>query len=166
MNMRRFLSLIILIVLAALWLTKTDQPERLISGFSLTTDLQCQVKSVTDGDTLRCRDGTRIRLHAISTREKDNSCSPGHPCASVSAETSARALKTLVDGQTLACQTTGNSYNRVTAICWTPDQTEVNCHMVEKGYAALWDRYNDQQAICQNRARSWLSSVLSTGLRP
>lgn len=41
-------------------------------------DLTCVVASITDGDTLRCRDGTRIRLHAVAARERDGSCSPGH----------------------------------------------------------------------------------------
>src|SRR6218665_3344887 len=41
---------------------------------------QCQVSNITDGDTLRCADGTRVRLHAVAAREKDETCSPGHPC--------------------------------------------------------------------------------------
>lgn len=109
---------------------------------------QCAVSSVTDGDTLRCQDGTRIRLHAISAKERNNTCSEGHPCPTASADESTRALSNIVSGKTLTCKNTGQSYNRVTAICWTPQGTEVNCRMVQTGKAALWERFNRQNPIC------------------
>jgi len=112
-------------------------------------DFSCRVQKVNDGDTLRCADGTRVRLHAISARETDETCSPGHPCPDATAAASTAALRRLVQGRTLECQTTGQSYERVTAICWTPDQTEVNCAMVSGGNAALWPRFHQEFPICQ-----------------
>lgn len=112
-------------------------------------DFSCRVQKVNDGDTLRCADGTRVRLHAVSARETDETCSQGHPCPTATAAASTAALQRLVQGRTLQCQTTGQSYERVTAICWTPDQTEVNCAMVSSGNAALWPRFHREIPICQ-----------------
>lgn len=113
---------------------------------------ECEVASVHDGDTLRCRDGTRIRLHAISARERDETCSPGHPCPAATAEAATVELGRLVLGRTLACQSTGRSYNRITAICWTDEGTEVNCAMVRSGTALVWERFNRQEPICISRS--------------
>ena len=115
----------------------------------MTADFSCRVEYVNDGDTLRCTDGTRVRLHAVSARETNETCSQGHPCPTATAAASTAALRKLVQGKTLDCQTTGQSYNRVTAICWTPNRTEVNCAMIESGNAALWPRFHRETPICR-----------------
>lgn len=114
-----------------------------------TYDFSCDVAYVNDGDTLRCEDGTRVRLHAIAARESDGSCSPGHPCPSASAATSKAALERLV-GRRINCIQTGTSYRRVTAICRNASGVEINCAMVERGAALVWDRFNRQRAICRS----------------
>ena len=112
-------------------------------------DFACDVAYVNDGDTLRCRDGTRVRLHAIAARETNNSCSPGHPCPTASAATSTAALTRLA-GNRITCLRTGQSYERVTAICHNTSGVEINCAMVESGAAVIWDRFNRQRPICQS----------------
>lgn len=111
-------------------------------------DFACDVAYVNDGDTLRCRDGTRVRLHAIAARETDGSCSPGHPCPAASAAMSRAALTGLA-GHRITCIQTGTSFDRVTAICHNGTGVEINCAMVERGAALIWDRFNRQRAICQ-----------------
>lgn len=113
--------------------------------------LVCEVAYVNDGDTLRCADGTRIRLHAVAARESDETCSPGHPCPSASAASATRELRKLADGQRLQCEPTGNSYNRVTAICWNEAVVEINCAMVRSGTALVWDRFYREAPICRRR---------------
>lgn len=112
-------------------------------------DFACDVAYVNDGDTLRCRDSTRVRLHAIAARETDNSCSPGHPCPTASAATSTAALTRLA-GDRITCLRTGQSYERVTAICRNTSGVEINCAMVESGAAVLWERFNRQRPICRS----------------
>ena len=112
-------------------------------------DFACDVAYVNDGDTLRCRDGTRVRLHAIAARETDDSCSPGHPCPTASAATSNAALTRLA-GNRITCLRTGQSYERVTAICHNISGVEINCAMVESGAAVLWEKFNRQRPICQS----------------
>ena len=108
----------------------------------------CDVSSITDGDTLRCADGTRIRLHAVAARESDETCKSGHPCPSASAASATAMLSQLASGQTLQCEQTGTSYNRVTAICWNQQNTEINCAMVNSGTTVVWPRFNAQRPIC------------------
>lgn len=109
----------------------------------------CRVASVTDGDTLRCADGTRIRLHAVAAREMDETCSTGHPCPSGSGAAAKAELERLAGGKSLSCSRTGRSYDRVTAICWTPENQEINCAMVRSGKAVVWDRFNREEPICR-----------------
>lgn len=126
----------------------TRQPA--IQQPTVTADtFTCEVASITDGDTLRCRDGTRIRLHAISARETDETCSPGQPCPGATAIEATAELTRLAAGRQLNCERVGRSYNRVTAICSDEAGLEINCAMVRSGTALLWDRFNAQRAICR-----------------
>ena len=111
-------------------------------------DFSCQVSSITDGDTLRCADGTRVRLHAVAAREKDETCRRGHPCPSASGAEATAKLTELAKGQMLRCDRTGTSYERVVAICRNEADIEINCAMVESGTALVWRRYNAEHAIC------------------
>lgn len=70
-----------------------DQPTAGGAGFS------CQASSITDEDTLRCADGTRVRLHAVEARESDGRCLPGHPCSQASAQAATDRLAQLAGGQ-------------------------------------------------------------------
>lgn len=112
-------------------------------------NLICPVAYINDGDTLRCRDGTRIRLHAVAARESDETCSTGHPCPAASAESATAELRRLASGRTITCEPTGQSHDRVTAICWTPSGQEINCAMIRSGTTVIWDRFNRQAALCR-----------------
>lgn len=109
----------------------------------------CRVTNVHDGDTLRCQDGTRVRLHAVAARELDESCRSGHPCPAATGAAAQRALSDLALGQVLNCEQTGTSYERVTAICRNEKGIEINCEMVNNGLALIWPKFNDQRAICE-----------------
>lgn len=139
----------------------------LLSGFSGTSTragasgggdhapsnrFSCQVAYVHDGDTLRCEDGTRIRLHAVAAREADETCTRGHPCPAATAAASKAALERLVGGLRIDCRRVGRSYNRITAICWTPEGVEVNCAMIRSGTTVVWERFNRERPICSGRA--------------
>ena len=112
--------------------------------------LRCDVAYINDGDTLRCQDGTRIRLHAVAARESDGSCSPGHPCPDASAEAATSELQRLAAGKTITCEPTGKSYDRVTAICWTPSGEEINCALIQSGVALIWERFHREQPLCRS----------------
>lgn len=128
------------------------QPASLTASAPASTEptFSCRVANVHDGDTLRCSDGTRIRLHAVAAREIDETCSEGHPCPTASAASARLELVKLVERRTLDCRRTGESYNRVTAICDNDEGVEINCAMVRSGTTLVWDRFNRQHPICRN----------------
>lgn len=106
-----------------------------------STSFSCRVASIHDGDTFRCADGTRIRVAGIDARELDGSCAPGHPCASAPPEAATAALRRLVNGQVLRCQSNGMSYRRVAAWCRRTDGVDVSCAMLRSGTVARWDKF-------------------------
>ena len=110
----------------------------------------CDVAYVNDGDTLRCKDGRRVRLHAVAAREADETCSPGHPCPAATAASATAELRRLAASQTISCEPVGQSYDRVTAICWTPAQVEINCAMVRSGTTLVWEKFDRQRALCRS----------------
>lgn len=110
---------------------------------------QCAVSGITDGDTLRCADGSRIRLHAVAARESDETCSVGHPCPTASAAAATAKLTELASGQTLRCSAIGKSYERITAICRNQSNIEINCAMIQSGTAVIWPKFNEQKPICR-----------------
>jgi endonuclease YncB( thermonuclease family) len=101
----------------------------------------CSVVSIHDGDTLRCSDGTRVRLAGINAREVDGTCGP-RPCPAASADAATAELNRLAYGQELTCQANGSSYGRTAAFCRV-DRTgeDLSCAMVASGTAAIWPRY-------------------------
>jgi endonuclease YncB( thermonuclease family) len=102
--------------------------------------LLCVVAYVNDGDTLRCQDGTRIRLSGIDAPELAGHCRPGRACAPGDPMASKQALERLAIGKTLRCTPDGTSYNRVTAWCMA-GRVDLSCAQVAGGYALRWDRY-------------------------
>lgn len=149
----KFIATVIVVAVAAfagtlLWPRSATLTAASVEAETGAYDFACDVAYVNDGDTLRCEDGTRVRLHAIAARETDGSCSPGHPCPSASAAESTSALTRLA-GSRITCMRTGQSYQRVTAICHNSSGVEINCAMVESGAALIWDRFNRQQPICR-----------------
>lgn len=140
---------------AALWWpwslpTAAPQAQTLPVATSTASEtlFSCRVTNVHDGDTFRCADGTRVRLHAVAAREIDETCSEGHPCPTASAAAARLELVKLAENRTLNCRRTGRSYNRVTAICDNDEGVEINCAMVRSGTTLIWDRFHRQQPIC------------------
>ncbi|HZF93922.1 MAG TPA: thermonuclease family protein [Allosphingosinicella sp.] len=107
----------------------------------------CTVTAVSDGDTFRCReteaDGRpiRVRLSGVAARERDGSCSPGHPCPEASAEAATRELAALADGRRLDCRQVGDTYGRRAAFCSREDGVDLSCAMVESGTTVVWQRH-------------------------
>lgn len=107
----------------------------------------CTVASVTDGDTFRCRESgadgrqIRVRLSGIAARERDGSCTPGHPCPDGSAEAATAELTRLTDAGPLICRQIGDTYGRRAAFCRTAAGMDLSCAMVASGTAARWERY-------------------------
>lgn len=105
----------------------------------------CLVASVTDGDTLRCSDGTRVRIAGIDAPElaghcaRNRQCTPGDPIAA------RNSLVALSQNKILRCNSVGTSYNRVLAHCTVSGQS-IGCAQVRRGQAVL--RYSEKARVC------------------
>jgi micrococcal nuclease len=98
---------------------------------ALAAAFLCLHPGAVDGDTLRCGDGTRVRIWGIQAPERHHPEGPA----------STRALSRLIAGKVLTCQPRGKSYDRVVALC-TVDGRDVAAEMVRQGQAADWPRYS------------------------
>jgi len=118
---------------------------------------RCTPTHVWDGDgPIWCEEGPRVRLSGIAAREMDGRCYEGHPCPVASAEAARDALVALlgtakgvgqyghilVVGPTLQCRSDGSAGgNRTAAWCVSADNVDINCAMVNGGWALRWDLY-------------------------
>lgn len=109
------------------------------------TTFRCSVASLTDGDTLRCKDGTRVRIAGIDASEI-SPCSQGRQCAPGDAAASKRALAAMAPGRTLTCRRVGTSYKRAVAFC-SAEGMDLSCAQVRAGHAI--QRYSSKDQVCR-----------------
>jgi endonuclease YncB( thermonuclease family) len=108
----------------------------------------CVVQYVTDGDTFRCSNGTRIRLSSIDTPEMPGSCRQGRVCAPGNPYAAKAALERLIGGRTVQCQPVGMSYGRVAAWC-SVGGMDLSCAMVRGGYAIRLPKLDRERRLCR-----------------
>lgn len=108
----------------------------------------CASPSITDGDTVRCQDGTRVRLAAIDAPEITQ-CRKGRTCAPGNGETSKRVLAQLIGGRSLSCRQTGTSYNRVVAWCRAQGGEDLSCAMWRGGHAIRLEQFDRERRLCR-----------------
>lgn len=101
---------------------------------------------VHDGDTIRCADGTRIRIAGIQAPDFEDTepCRAGradYVCSNAQANRSQAIVQRLVWQQTLSCLPVGRSYARVVARCRLPDGRDLSCAAIAAGAATRWERY-------------------------
>jgi endonuclease YncB( thermonuclease family) len=104
----------------------------------------CHVVAVHDGDTMRCADGTRVRLQGIDANELDGTCHT--VCARQTALQARATLTRLALGRTAHCASTGRSYRRVVAWCSVEagdgSPRDLSCELVARQAAIVWRAYD------------------------
>jgi endonuclease YncB( thermonuclease family) len=116
------------------------------SAASGTFTFTCTVASITDGDTFRCAETEasgkqiRVRLSGVAAREKDGTCSTGHPCPDATAEAATATLRRLALGRELTCRQVGTTYDRRAAFCRV-GRVDLSCAMVASGTVAKWPKH-------------------------
>ena len=69
----------------------------------------------------------------------------------------ARELRAHIRGQTLRCESKGSDqFQRVLAVCFLPDGSDLNAWMVAQGWALTWGharRYQAEQEAAQHAKR-------------
>lgn len=101
---------------------------------------------VHDADTIRCADGTRIRVAGIdapdfTTAEPCRQHRPGYVCDDRKAAAAQRIAERMVLGKTLTCEPVGTSSRRVVARCQLPDGRDLSCELLSAGAADVWPSY-------------------------
>jgi endonuclease YncB( thermonuclease family) len=104
----------------------------------------CSVASITDGDTLRCADGTRIRIAGIDAPEV-GACATARQCVAGEGNASKRSLASLASGRTLIGRAVGTSYKCVVAFC-SANGVDLSCAQVRARQAEL--RYSKKSRVC------------------
>lgn len=100
----------------------------------------CLAVSVHDGDTLRCQDGTRIRIAGIEANEIRGGCHLP-VCPAMPAPEARAWLERLTMGRTLKCRRVGVSYRRTVAEC-SVDGRDIRCAAISAGAVVDWPRYS------------------------
>ncbi len=115
-----------------------------------TRNFSCSTPRVSDGDTFRCGDGTRVRLAAIDAPEMPGSCRPGRSCVRGDALASRAALLRLVAGRAVRCEPVSQSYGRIVAWC-SAGGADLSCAMVRGGHAIRYARHDRARRLCSSR---------------
>ena len=93
-----------------------------------------------DGDTIELA-GERVRLHGIDAPESAQTCLDASEVAYPCGERATRALRALIDGQSVSCrQTDTDRYGRVVAVCHR-GEVDLNAAMVREGWAVAFVEY-------------------------
>lgn len=146
----------------------------LIKIVTAGTMFTCTPVAVYDGDgPIWCREGPRVRLAGIATREMDGRCRPGQPCPKAGAVAARDALVRLVGVATgqrdtghvlvrakpLNCVSAGDGKgSRTAAWCRTREGIDLSCAMVRSGMALRWRRY-DGGRVCHENRREKMSAL-------
>jgi micrococcal nuclease len=120
--------------------------------------IPCVVERVVDGDTVRCRDGTRVRLIGIDSPEREQG-----PDWQRSRDALARLIPR---GRSVRLEldlTATDRYGRTLAYIWI-DRTLVNEAMVQGGWAVAYPvrpnlRYARRFSAAERTARSARSGL-------
>ena len=119
---------------------------------------------IIDGDTIDVW-GQRIRLQAIDAPERDQTCRDAQGRKWTCGLAAARELRRRIDGQELTCEPSGlDRYQRVLAICFLRDGSDLNAWMVRQGWALAFrssTRYRAEQNEAESLGRGiWAGSFV------
>ena len=102
--------------------------------------LLCLVAAVTDGDTLRCQTGERVRIAGIEANELRGGCHIAR-CPAMPGPEARRVVERLTLRRTLSCEPVGRSYSRIVARCSFADGRDLRCAIVRAGAAVDWPAF-------------------------
>ncbi|MXO75758.1 thermonuclease family protein [Altererythrobacter aerius] len=115
---------------------------------------------VVDGDTLRIGD-TKVRLFGIDAPEISQQCTR-QGASWACGEASARQLRSLVEGQQVACLVRGlDNYGRSVAVC-SARAMELNRTMVAAGWAVAFRNYSSDYVADEVRAKAGRAGIWSS----
>ncbi|EED35360.1 nuclease [Luminiphilus syltensis NOR5-1B] len=140
----RWFSIAVAVVVTG-YLLYVDQPSP-IEGQLPGDAIPVSIQRISDGDSFKLRDGTRVRLLGIDAPELDQAYG----------RQSRKDLIKFTDTVVYLKQKDIDSYGRVVGVLWTAEGVNVNQAMVCSGSAWWYERYaanNTALRGCQRSAR-------------
>ena len=114
----------------------------------------CTATRVWDGDgPIWCKEGPRVRLADLATRELDDSCRPGHPCPDARGVDARDHLVVILGGSrgtspqghilldpvALECRSRGSGKGRRTDASCALNGRDLTETQIRDGFGARWD---------------------------
>ena len=112
-----------------------------------TIILICAAALATDGDSLRCADGTRIRLVGVEANELRGGCHVP-ACPTMPGRVAKARMQALLGGQNVTYVVNGRSWSRLTASVTLPDGRDLACETLRIGMTVVWQRYWPSGKVC------------------
>jgi endonuclease YncB( thermonuclease family) len=120
---------------------------------------------VADGDTVEIS-GARIRLVGIDAPELDQTCADDKGQTWSCGRAASRELRAYVRGRELKCQPKGyDQHERVLAICFLPDGSDLSAWIVRQGWALASGRGDIYQSE-QEQAKAAKRGIWAGTFRP
>lgn len=104
--------------------------------------LICVVAAVPDADTIRCADGSKIRLAGVSALERNGSCNSAPDCPVMPHKLAQPIASLLTLGRTISFRVVGTSYKRLVG-----DNRDVRCQLIASGAVVEWRKYSRQYRL-------------------
>ncbi len=98
--------------------------------------LICVVASVTDADTIRCQNGTKVRIAGVSALERNGSCNSRPTCPVMPHKLAQPIASMLMLGRTISFRVVGTSYGRAVG-----ENQALRCQLIASGAVVEWPRY-------------------------
>lgn len=119
------------------------------------------VPSISDGDTLKIW-SQAIRLEGIDAPETAQTCMKKDDTAWKCGEAAANYLQKITKGKEITCEGTKiDQYKRLLATCYL-DETNLNQHLVEQGWAVAFIEYTDTYITQERDAQQQSKGIWNT----
>jgi len=111
--------------------------------------LICTAPVVTDGDSIRCGDGTRLRLAGIDAPDKPDYCAKRKRVCTIEQWRASKAsLSSAVRGRAVTYRYAGrDKYGRTVALVYAGGR-ELSCLQIKSGHAEFKPTWNGNLLMC------------------
>ena len=116
----------------------------------LTAALLCAAPIVTDGDTIRCAGGQRLRLIGIDAPDKPAYCArKGRTCTMAQWSAAKASLEAAVRDRRITYRVVGrDKYGRIAAQVFA-NRSDLSCYQLRRGQAEFKSNWNGRHLNCK-----------------
>lgn len=109
--------------------------------------LICAAALAVDGDTIRCQDGTRIRIAGVEANEMRGGCHlPA--CPTMPGTVAKARMQAIVGGQNVTYVARRRTWGRVEGSVQLPDGRDLACETLRIGITVRWEKFWPKGKVC------------------